>query len=988
MKAPLTTTRQQLTGLINLLPDPAWLLENNLFIDCNSAAVEILGYAHKSELINTPPAALSPPYQPDGEHSVDKALAMNQLALERGCHRFHWVHQRRDGSTFTAEVTLSCIELEQRPLLYCVWRDLTSLQQSLERAEINHSQQQILHAIQQLTFQHASLNDILQQALNRLLSVSWLSLLPFGAIFIADNDHNELVLVAGNRLSDKISTLCAKVPFGHCLCGRAAATRQWQFANCVDERHETRFEGMSDHGHYNIPLLAGEKLLGVMVLYLPIDFTPDPQREIFLDSIAAVLSTIIEHHQQADYLRQRERLLQQILETMSDGFLIVDADGSIREGNRRYCQQSGYTLSELQQLQIQDLDACDDQEKIRQRIHQVLNGGWTVFETWHKKSSGQLWPVEISLAYHPESGGLFYGFCRDISSRKEIEQQREHNAEQLRQLNASLEQRVGARTAELEQNRQQLQEALQQAQEYARLKSEFLANMSHEIRTPLNGILGLAQIGIKGNHTQAQEHNRRRFEQLYRSGELLLAIVNDILDFSKIEAGKLQLTATHFSLEQVVQHLHLSCHREAESKRLQLTITLDPTLPPDWIGDPLRITQILLNLLANAIKFTERGRVALSITPQPKGLCFVVEDSGIGMSKTELELIFRAFEQADGSITRRFGGTGLGLTITKNLIELMQGEMTVTSRVGEGSCFRIELPLTRADSGDGNGSSDTPPVLAPLPSQPLRGLHILVVEDNEVNRLVLDDMLRQEGAAVTLAEQGQRALELIQHHGPDHWQLVLSDIQMPIMDGHQLSRELQQAYPKLPVIGVTAHAMAEDRQACLNSGMVAHLPKPVLRDDLVRLILQHRPATAPLSPAATVDKVDKVDKIDEYDADRAWPIDPFIDREALLHHFNRRTAFINQLLTKLLRHHSGTPAKLRCAVAESNRHDIATISHSFAGVAGFLYAKELHRDAKALQLAANAADSDIAILTNTLADKIDSFLFAVAEQLGLPPPQG
>ncbi len=269
----------------------------------------------------------------------------------------------------------------------------------------------------------------------------------------------------------------------------------------------------------------------------------------------------------------------------------------------------------------------------------------------------------------------------------------------------------------------------------------------------------------------------------------------------------------------------------AEARGLVFRIRKAMDLPQVCLGDPLRLGQILMNLLSNAIKFTETGSVTLAVTRQDDWLEFTVSDTGIGMTPEQIERLFRPFEQADGSTTRRFGGTGLGLAITQRLVQLMGGSIRVESTPGRGSSFIARLPCVE---------SDLPlPVHAPHIDEhlPLAGLHILVAEDNEVNQEVILDLLANEGAFVTLVENGLEAVERVAHEGS--FDVVLMDIQMPVMGGHEATRRILQLAPDLPVIGQTAHAFAEEIQSCLDAGMVAHIAKPLDPDRLIELILTY-----------------------------------------------------------------------------------------------------------------------------------------------------
>ncbi|HET8870391.1 MAG TPA: ATP-binding protein [Aquabacterium sp.] len=378
----------------------------------------------------------------------------------------------------------------------------------------------------------------------------------------------------------------------------------------------------------------------------------------------------------------------------------------------------------------------------------------------------------------------------------------------------------------------ELRAATKEAERLAQIKAEFLANMSHEIRTPLNGVLGLAHIGTREHADTPSAH--ALFQKITRSGQHLLGVINDILDFSKIDAGKMHIEANCINPLQIAEDAMGVLAERAASKGLDLS--LRATALPQWIiGDSLRIQQILINLLSNAVKFTEQGQVTLSVEQKNNQLTFAVTDSGIGMSAQMLSRVFSPFEQADTSITRQFGGTGLGLTISRQLARLMGGDIHVVSTPGKGSTFSLELPNQVVPHLGLPPASRHHP--KPIGMSPLAGLRVLAVDDVDVNREILLSLLESEGAEAETAVDGLDALTRIRRHTPDYFDLVLMDVQMPIMDGLAATIELKQFAPGLPVIALTAHALPEERARCIEAGMCSHLPKPVDPEKMVAEIL-------------------------------------------------------------------------------------------------------------------------------------------------------
>ncbi len=606
------------------------------------------------------------------------------------------------------------------------------------------------------------------------------------------------------------------------------------------------------------------------------------------------------------------RKLSQAVEHSPAMVIITDIQGNIEYVNPKFTEVTGYTASEAYAKNPRFLQSGLTNKNLYKDLWQTISAGkeWRG-EIQDRKKNGEIFweSMSISVVRNAEGEITHYvGIKEDITARKE--------AEHL------------------------LAVAKDEAEQANRFKSNFLANMSHEIRTPMNAIIGLAHLVLQ---TDLNNRQHEYLKKIKNSAQNLLGIINDILDFSKIEAGKLEIEETAFQLNQVLENLVGLVSLRAEEKGLELSLKRDARVPNDLVGDPLRLGQILLNLVQNAIKFTELGKVEVdvklvNVQPDRVSIAFTVSDTGIGIEAERLPRLFEAFEQVDSSSSRQYGGTGLGLSICKQLVELMHGELSAQSVPGEGSSFGFVLELGRQeDAGrfgtDPHSSYDEKNIF----SKRLKG-KVLLVEDNPTNQLVARELLESFGLQVVIADEGGAALERLCQNGFD---LVLMDIQMPGMDGYAATRAIRadHRHAQLPIIAMTAHAMEGDKEQCLAAGMNDYLSKPVDPRRLYEILKEWLACEVWQGPSVSHELPD-------------GPAIPERFQGIELSQGLRRIGGNRRLFVKLLNdfylHHHDCCERIGQALDEGAIQEAHLLAHTLQGVAGNIGCRKLETAAREL----------------------------------------
>ncbi len=774
------------------------MLMTDVFLECNEQACRILK-CRQEDLIGRSPVEFSPETQPDGRRSEAAAAEYLRAAMEGTPQAFSWVHRCLNGELIDTEVSLKAISVNGRVLLQAIVRDVSER----KRAE---DQLRESEALQRLLMNSVTAGVVIVDAETK----------------IVEQVNPAVTRMLGTDAGGIIGQICHQV-----LCpAEESACPITDLGQTVDnaERVLMRADGS------RLPVLKSARRITIK--------GRPKLLETFVD--------ISERKQAEERLRVAHAFLQKLMETIPNPIFYKDTEGRHLGCNQAFMDFLGFSRDQIIGRTAADIAPDDLARDYREQDqHLIANGGPQVYESQVRHRDGSLRDVLFYKATfdNPDgSVGGSVGVILDITERK----QSEHQVRRANTLLTEALERERAATVQLEAAMQQLAAASREAQSASRSKSEFLANMSHEIRTPMTAILGFADTLMDPALSEVERQEALR--TIRRNGEHLLAIINDILDISKIEAGKLDIEQIPCSPAQVLAEVASLMRVRAEMKRLRLAVEYLGPIPEEVRTDPLRLRQILVNLVGNAVKFTAEGGIRLVaryFSEDRPILQIDVIDTGVGLTPEQVANLFQPFQQADATTTRRYGGSGLGLTISRRLARLLGGDVVVAdTQPGVGTCFRVTIaaePCAGAkmvEQAQESVVAPVPPRTTVPPADSLRGARLLLAEDGPDNQVLISFILKKAGAEVAVVENGKLAVDAVRdaEERGQSFDAVLMDMQMPVMDGYTASNLLRACGYQGPIIALTAHAMSGDRDRCLRAGCTEYVAKPIDRQALIAVI--------------------------------------------------------------------------------------------------------------------------------------------------------
>ncbi|WP_294412567.1 PAS domain S-box protein [Pseudoalteromonas sp.] len=754
-------------------------LKTGKFIECNQAAIDMHGVESCHNFINLSPSELSPKFQPCGNCSDELANQYIMKAMSDGPQLFQWTHARLDGSTFPCLVSLTALSVRDKQLILAIGRDISELvntQNELHEASIKKSEFELAYLEEKQKFE------------------KFVNLAPIG---IAINSIEDGSFEFANKSFSDIT--------GYSI-NELNQMDYWQLTpKEYEEQEYLQLELLNETGRYGPYLKEYIHKSGVTypVLLSGIKIS-DSNGETSIWSIVQDMSAQKETEAQIQLSKEKAESLALRLQLANDSAGIGVWEWDLISGeldwDKWMYRLYGTTEASVKEIGIKEtwINSVhpDDIECIKSKLEAVIEG------------------VEV---YEPEFRVVHpNGDIRNLKACAEVLRDSSGNAIKVVGVNYDVTDKTLAM--------QILSSAKEAAESAARAKSDFLANMSHEIRTPMNAILGGLQL-LKD--AELPSDLKLVLNNATFSAQSLLTIINDILDYSKIESNNVVLEQEQFSLSEVLDSVKYDMDTLVISKGIEFLIEKDDSFIDYWVGDLVRVKQVLLNLVSNAVKFTNAGGVKISVSTYREGqqsaLLVKVVDSGIGMNEEAVSKIFERFTQADTSTTRKYGGTGLGMSIALSLIKMMDGNIEITSSEGAGTKVEVKLPLKPV------GMVKVPKTQKSLSTPNLADKKILIAEDNPINKILIESMLKSTKAQLTIVENGQLAVNAVEKGTYD---LILMDIHMPVMDGSEAQRLISDLKPSLPVIALTANVMKQDVDGYLAQGFITHIAKPIDINDL------------------------------------------------------------------------------------------------------------------------------------------------------------
>ncbi len=791
--------------------DPILIIQNYKFIDCNHSTIDFLGYPDKSGIINHEPGDLSPSHQPDGSDSKEKAKKMINTALDKGYHRFEWVHKTIDSKEIWVDISLTHIPSIDKNAIYAIWRNITEQ----KRAELTR---EVLYNISEFAEKAVNLEDLSKKIHEELGK-------------IIDNNNFYIALYHSKKdtytfpfFKDKYDNITPefeeKLPntITDYVRRKGKAIRiTKEIEKKLNQSHEIISIGEYSPVWIGAPLIdtANEEVIGVVAIQNYEDENALTDEDVnLLAFVARNIGTSLARKKAEIHILESEEKFRTLFDSAIDSIFILE-NNKILECNKATLKMFGIEKKEdiigktpwEISPNIQP-DGNNSLEKAQSMINIALKKNSHTFYWKHQRNDGNSFDSEISLnKYEIGSRTYIQSIIKDITKRK--------------------------------QDEEELKLAKEKAEESDRLKTAFLANMSHEIRTPMNAILGFSELLSMAD--LSKEERDEFITLIQTNSNALLTLINDIIDIAKIEAGQLKIAKKEFSVNKLLDDIHKT-YIEIKSNQGKQHIELN-LIPPDTddeiiiFSDQSRINQVICNLVGNAIKYTEEGKIefGFKIVNENKQdyFTFYIKDTGIGIPPNKQQVIFDRFRQGDDSHTREYGGTGLGLAISKNIAKLLKGDITVESEEDIGSVFYFKIPIklsTKLKTEQKTKSTISDKL-------DLSGKTILIAEDVESNFQLLETYLLKTNAKILWAQNGQEAIDFCKNN--NDIDLILMDMQMPVLNGYEATKEIKKFRPELPIIAETAFALAGDKEKIIEAGCDDYVSKPIKASLLYEIIKTH-----------------------------------------------------------------------------------------------------------------------------------------------------